>query len=225
MSEMSSAFWDQRVLDAATPLSSVAGFTRAAANSGGGFRSRFGAVGEGTGWTATRTDTADRLDPEPELDPVEQASQEGFVAGFQEGERVIREAYEADDAARRALTDAIAQLSGMGEGTLAALLSQSVLRLVTQIVGEVPIDEERLAWRCAAVAACIDPDEGKATLEVNPADLPLIDAATLTVALAPNPEIARGCVRLATSEGWIEDGPDVRLARLKAMMDDMEGRL
>lgn len=225
MSDMSSTFWDPRALDAATPVSSVAGFARAAAASGSGFRSRFGAVGEGTGWTATRTDTADHLDAEPEIDPVEQASQEGFVAGFQEGERITRETYEADDAARRALTDAIQQMSGMGEGTLAGLLSHAVLRLVGQVVGEVAVDEARLAERCAAVAACIDPDEGKAVLEVNPEDFPLIDAGDLPVSLAPNPQIARGCVRLATSDGWIEDGPDVRLARLKAMMDDMEGRL
>jgi flagellar assembly protein FliH len=32
-------------------------------------------------------------------------------------------------------------------------------------------------------------------------------------------------VRLATADGWIEDGPDVRLSRLKALMDDMEGKL
>jgi flagellar assembly protein FliH len=100
-----------------------------------------------------------------------------------------------------------------------------VLRLVTQIVGEVPVDEARLAERCAAVAAHIDPDDGKATLEVNPEDLSLIDASALSVALKANPELSRGSVRLATSDGWIEDGPDVRLARLHAMMDDMEGRL
>lgn len=219
-----SSFWSPNQLDGATAVSSVAGFSRAAAP-GNGFRSRFGAVGDGAGWTATRVDTADHLEPEPEIDPVEQASQEGFLIGFQEGERITREAFEADDTVRRQLTDAIAQLSGMGEGTLASLLSQAVLRLVTQIVGEVEVDEGRLAERCAAVAACIDPDEGKAVLEVNPADLPLIDAKGLTVALSPNADIARGCVRLATSEGWIEDGPDVRLSRLKAMMDDMEGRL
>jgi flagellar assembly protein FliH len=221
-----SSFWAPNEGVDATPVSAVTSF--AGIVSRGGFRSRFGAVGEGTGWTATRpntVNTADHLVPEPEIDPIEEASQQGFVAGFQEGERITREAMEADDSVRRALADAIGQLGGIGEGMLASLLSQSVLRLVTQIVGEVPIDEARLAERCAAVAAFIDPDDGKAVLEVNPLDLPLIGTEGLGVALVPNAQLARGSVRLATSDGWIEDGPDVRLSRLQALMDDMEGRL
>lgn len=223
MSDMSS-FWAPEQHAAAVAVSPVSGFSSIAAQRGG-FRSRFGAVGDGTGWTATRAATADHLAPEPEIDPIEQASQEGFVAGFQEGERMAREAAEADDATRRDLIGAIGQLGGIGEGALAALLSQAVLRLVTQIVGEVPVDEARLTERCIAVAAHIDPDDGKAVLEVNPLDLPLIPTDGLGVGLVANPQLSRGSVRLATSEGWIEDGPDVRLSRLHAMMDDMEGRL
>ncbi|HEX7857515.1 MAG TPA: flagellar biosynthesis protein [Sphingobium sp.] len=223
MSNMSS-FWAPKERGDATPVSAVTGFSQMA-SSQGGFRSRFGATGEGTGWSAAQIGMPDHLPPEPEHDPIEQASQEGFVMGFQEGERITREAMEADDTARLQLAQAISQLGGMDEGSLASLLSTAVLRLVTQIVGEVPVDEARLAERCAAVAAHIDPDDGKAVLEVNPEDVSLIDGSGLAVALKPNREVLRGCVRLATSDGWIEDGPDVRLSRLKAMMDDMEGRL
>ncbi len=222
MSNMSS-FWAREGVSAA-PVSPVTGFAAMAAPRGG-FRSRFGAVGDGTGWTATRSHTADHLEPEAQIDPIEEASQQGFVIGFQEGERVTREAFEADDSLRREIIAAIGQLGGVGEGALASMLSHAVLRLVTQIVGEVPVDEVRLAERCAAIAAHIDPDDGKAVLEVNPLDLPLIPVDGLGVALTPNPQLSRGSVRLATSDGWIEDGPDVRLSRLAAMMDDMEGRL
>ena len=221
-----SSFWAPGDLGDATSISTVAGFSKATSGNTG-FRSRFGASGDGRGWTATRVTTPDvmEIEAEPEIDPIEQASQDGFVMGFQEGERITREAMEADDLIRRQLTHAVGQLGGMDEGTLASLLSTAVLRLVTQIVGEVPVDEAKLTERCAAVAAHIDPDDGKAVLEVNPLDLPLIDTGALAVALAPNAALSRGSVRLATSEGWIEDGPDVRLARLHAMMDDMEGRL
>ena len=34
---------------------------------------------------------------------------------------------------------------------------------------------------------------------------------------------SQGLLSLA-ADGWVEDGPDVRLARLRALMDDMEGR-
>mgnify|MGYP003642545399 FL=1 len=123
------------------------------------------------------------------------------------------------------LAAAIQSLAKVDEGTFATLLSQAVIRLVGQIVGEVPIDADVLRARCEAVAACIDNDEAKARLEVNPEDLPLLQAEPLRFSLVASAEVQRGSVRLATADGWIEDGPDVRLARLKALMDDMEGRL
>ncbi|MET0239020.1 MAG: flagellar biosynthesis protein [Sphingobium sp.] len=189
---------------------------------GNGFRALFDAPREQSDWAARSFAAPEPVSFVPQVDPLEEASQQGFITGFQEGERVTREAMEADDTARADLAHAISQLGGMEEGTLASLLSQAVMRLVTQIVGEVPVDEDRLAERCAAIAACIDPDEGKAMLEVNPLDLPLIPDNG--VKLVANAAIARGSVRLATSEGWIEDGPEVRLSRLQAALDDMEGR-
>ena len=44
------------------------------------------------------------------------------------------------------------------------------------------------------------------------------------VPLVSDKSMQRGCVRLETADGWVEDGPDVRLARLRALMDDMEGK-
>lgn len=207
----------------------VAGWTNLAAATGGSFRSRFATLPDEPRWTATthghRPGGADMDMPaEPEVDRVEQASRDGFIAGFQEGERLTRESLEGDDAARLALAAAIAQIGDANEGALASIIGQAVIRLVTQVVGEVPIDEARLAERCAAVAACIDPDDNKAVLEVNPLDLPLIDADGIGVRLAANGDLGRGSVRLATADGWIEDGPDVRLDRLRALLDDMEGR-
>lgn len=218
-----SDIWSSGELPPATPVGGWGDFGSVATR--GAFRSRFGAAGNGGGWTAAQAGVMDEHPQQPEVDLVEQASREGFVAGFQEGERITREAMAADETARQALADAITQLASAGEGALASLLSHAVLRLVTQIVGDVAIDETRLAERCAEVAACIDPDDGKTVLEVNPDDLPLIDASDIGIALSPNPQLARGSVRLATADGWIEDGPDVRLSRLKALMDDMEGKL
>lgn len=222
-----SSFWSSSDLSGATPVAGWGDFGSVAPR--GNFRTRFGGLVDDIGWTPGSLDgrvaPAPESFAEPEPDPVEQAGREAFIAGFREGERVTREAMEADDAARRVLADAIAQVAGAGEGALASLLSQAVLRLVTQIVGAVPIDEAMLAERCAAVAACIDPDDSKAVLEVNPEDMGLIDASGIAVALSPNSQLPRGCVRLATADGWIEDGPGVRLDRLKALMDDMEGKL
>ncbi len=216
-----SSIWDPSDIAGAAR---VGGFDALAKAGRAPFRSRYGASGDGAGWHPARGQTPDAMPDEPQEDPIERLQQEAFVMGFQEGERVTREAAQADDAARLALAEALVALTGAGEGALAAMLSQAVLRLVGQIMGEVAVDEALLAERCAAVAACIDPDDAKSVLEVNPADLPLIEPQGLGVQLAPNPSLSRGSVRLATADGWIEDGPDVRLDRLKALMDDMEGR-
>ena len=191
----------------------------------GGFKSLYG--NENSDWQAKGPGKG-RAAPEGQAeapeDPLEAAAREGFLQGFREGERIAREAADADNEARTLLAGAMQHIAQSGEGTLAAMLSQAVIRLVGQIMGDVAIDETVLRERCAAVAACIDSDESQAVLEVNPEDMHLLEEGATGVTLAANPELPRGSVRLATADGWVEDGPDVRLARLKALLDDMEGR-
>jgi len=216
---------------AATPLGGFGSFGSLGRQAPGAFRSLYGEEEPGRAWQpgglGAREDAVPPPPPPPAapaVDPIEEAAREAFLQGFQEGDRLAREAAEADNAARAQLAEAVRLIAQSGEGTLAAMLSQAVVRLVGQIVGEVAIDEAVLKARCAAVAACIDGEESHAVLEVNPEDMTLLEDAATGIALAPNPALPRGTVRLATAEGWIEDGPDVRLARLKALLDDMEGR-
>lgn len=168
----------------------------------------------------------DRQDAAPveEVDPVEVFRAECFAQGFDEGVRVTQEALGQDRQAHERLAAALEQLSPVDSGTLSAMLSAAVLRLVRQVVGEVAVDPETLRARCAAVAACIEEDDDKAVLRLNPDDLPLMNGAAIGVRLVPDARIGRGSVRLDSADGWVEDGPDVRLARLQALLDDMEGR-
>jgi len=214
---------------AATPLGGFGSFGSLGRQGGGTFRSLYGDEQASGLWQpggpgARNGNGTPPAAAEPAVDPVEEAAREAFLQGFQEGDRVGREAAEADNAARAQLAEAVRLIAQSGEGTLAAMLSQAVVRLVGQIMGEVAIDEAVLKERCAAVAACIDGDESRAVLEVNPEDMTMLEDVAAGIALAPNPALSRGCVRLGTADGWIEDGPDVRLARLKALLDDMEGR-
>lgn len=216
--------WRDQLAQAATPVASWEAFAARAPRAG--FRNLYGAEPVAQAWNITRPGEAMRV-PEPaarEDDPLEQAAQAGFVQGFHEGERLAREALEADNAARLTLAAALDQLVLADEGTLASLLSQAVLRLVRQIMGHVPIDEAALAERCAAVAACIDGEAAQAVLEVHPDDLPLLAAEQRAIRLSANPALPRGTVCLATADGWVEDGPDIRFARLQALLNDLEGR-
>lgn len=159
------------------------------------------------------------------VDPVDQAHADGFAMGFEEGSRIAAEAAADDREAQMRLADALEQLAPAQSGTLATMLSATVVRLVEQIVGQVAIDEDLLRARCEAVAAFIDENDAKNALHVNPVDMPFLQSADIAVPIVPDPQMRRGCVRLDTVDGWIEDGPDVRLSRLKAMLDDMEGKL
>ncbi|HWJ70340.1 MAG TPA: FliH/SctL family protein [Sphingobium sp.] len=220
-----SKVWPGDVMADATALEGWGAFGSVGRN-GAGFRSLYATEQASRAWNVTHPaePTHEPDTPEP-IDPIEQAAQEAFLQGFQEGDRLAREAAERDNDVRAELAAAMAQLAQAGEGELARLLSEAVIRLVGQIIGEAPIDPDILKARCDAVAACIDGDETRAVLEVNPQDLPLLEMEQMAVTLAANPDLRRGSVRLATAEGWVEDGPDVRLDRLRTLMDDMEGRL
>ena len=86
------------------------------------------------------------------------------------------------------------------------------------------IDLDRLTQRCEAVAAFIDDSSDKSALHLHPDDVALLEGEQIGVPLVSDKNMQRGCVRLETADGWVEDGPDVRLARLRALMDDMEGK-
>ena len=183
-----------------------------------GFRTLY-AVGE------TELLAPDYDEPEPQADPVEQARIEGFTLGYEEGCRDTAASYTQEQDAIERLIDSLQGLAPAASGGLSTMLSTAVIRLIGQIVGEVDVDVALLRQRCEAVAAFIEDGEGRGALHLNPEDVPLIEGAGIGVPLVADPSLRRGSVRLDTAEGWVEDGPDVRLSRLKAMMDDMEGRL
>lgn len=189
------------------------------ASEGTGFRSLYAAP-PGRQTAAMRV-----VEEIEEDDPLEQARIEAFTMGFDEGNRIATEAAAADMDAITRLATSLEMLAPAPSGMLSTLLSATVVRLVQQIVGEVEIDIERLLQRCDTVAAFIESDDSKGALFIHPEDMPLLEGHEIGVRLVPDPAMHRGCVRLETADGWVEDGPDVRLARLRALMDDMEGKL
>lgn len=167
---------------------------------------------------------APMLPDEPTIDPVDQARADAFAQGFDEGIRVATESIAADEESKVRLAHALEQVAPVANGSLSALLSVTVLRLVEQIVGKVAVDPDMLAARVEAVAAFVEEEQGRNHLRLHPDDIALLAGHEFGIALTPDAGIARGSVRLDTSEGWIEDGPDVQLSRLKAMLDTMEGQ-
>ena len=158
--------------------------------------------------------------PRPEYDP-EGDNAEAYAQGFDVGRRTSELELAADRAAMADLMDALEVLQPQPTNALALLLAETVDRLTRQICGMVAIDAELLTERCQSAAALIGAEMGPARLRLHPEDVPLVDPKRLRVPLVADDTITRGNLVLETGQGWIEDGPAVRLERLRAELDRM----
>ena len=158
--------------------------------------------------------------PEGRVD-FEAMRAQAFAEGFDQG----RESAEIEFAEQREaiakLVQSIDLLQPEPTNALALLLAEAVDRLVRQIVGQVEIDGATLMARAEAAAALIGSETEPSCLRLHPEDVPLLDGAYIPVELVGDPNLQRGSLVLETGAGWIEDGPAVRLDRLRAELDRM----
>lgn len=156
----------------------------------------------------------------PEID-IEAIREQAFAEGFEQGCRTVDAEVAQEREAIATLTASLGALQREPTDALAAVLAVTVERLVRQIVGEVPINPISLVKRAEAAAALIGEEVEASRLLVHPEDLPLFARSRVPVEIAGDPSLERGAVRLEWSRGWIEDGPSVRLERLRAALDGL----
>jgi len=147
--------------------------------------------------------------------------EEAFAAGHAEGRREAELDYEAERDALARLAQSLQVLRPEPANALALLLAETVDRLVREVVGQVEIDAGLLVVRAQQAAALVARDVEPTKLRAHPDDLVHLERAGLAVALEADPALARGSIVLETGHGWIEDGPAVRLERLRAELDRM----
>ncbi|MBP8234244.1 MAG: hypothetical protein KAY22_18270 [Rhizorhabdus sp.] len=152
---------------------------------------------------------------------VEAVQAEAFAAGFEQGRQATILEFAREREALAQLVRAAEALQPESQGPLAAVLAETVTRMVRQIVGEVKIDPALLEQRAIAIAELVTAECGPARLRLHPDDIAMLDGVDLGLPLAPDHHLASGTIVLETGEGWIEDGPQVRLARLRAQLDTM----
>ena len=192
--------------------------------SGGGFTPRgAGATGGFSAWAQS--------DPGPGADhgfhsgasndvaDAEALIAQGYADGLTEGRRLAMIELEDERAALQRLVAAVEHLNPQGSDGLAAMLANSVKRLVTQIVGEVEINADTLLERTQAVAAMIAEETAPSRLRLHPTDVVRLQGAPISVELVGDPLLAPGTIVLDTGSGWVEDGPHVRLEKLRAQLD------
>ena len=179
-------------------------------------------------WASGATETGQDVEPEesapepekPVLDE-EALRAEGFTFGFEEGRRTVELEIAEERAALAQLARSLEVLQPEPTTALAALLAETVERLVREIVGSVEIDGELLIARAQRAAALIGEETQPSRLFVHPDDLHLLVPAHLPVELAPDPSLARGSVKLECATGWVEDGPEVCLDRLRVALGNI----
>ncbi len=163
--------------------------------------------------------TEEPCNDEVPVDMARQLEEIAFTRGVAEGRRTVEAEVAAERDAVARLAEALDHLRPEPTLPLAMMLAETVDRLVRQVVGEVEIDALALLARAKDAAALIGEATQPARLRVHPADAALLADAALEVALVPDGGLERGAVLLETAEGWVEDGPAVRLERLRAELD------
>ena len=146
---------------------------------------------------------------------------EAYAAGLADGRRTVEAEIAAERYAVARLAEALDSLKPEPPHALGLLLADTVKRLVRQIVGEVTIDGDALLERAQAAAAIIAEETAPARMRLHPSDLERLRDALLDIDLVPDSHLASGTIVVETGEGWIEDGPEVRLEKLRLALDGM----
>lgn len=145
-----------------------------------------------------------------------------YRRGFDDGHEAAACALRQQAAQLRALAQSLTLLRGAPESTLATIMFDAVERLLREAIGVCPANLEMLRVRAQEIAKLMTAEMEPAALCVNPDDVAIFDGIELSVPIRPDDSVAAGHLRLDTAHGWIEDGPGVRLERLRAMLDRPE---
>ena len=174
------------------------------------------------GFAAWGDASADLADVDLAIEP-EMPQMDAFAQGFQQGYEAGEAALDAERHALAALAAGLDALRPEPPADLAKLLAATVSRLVIQIVGEVALDEQVIAARTATIAALIAEESAPTRLRLSPDDVARLDRTALPIDLVADAALAPGSMLLETAGGWVEDGPAVRMERLRAALDALAG--
>ncbi|MFW2829606.1 FliH/SctL family protein [Sphingomonas sp. ID0503] len=153
--------------------------------------------------------------PVPQFDEAEV-----YAAGFAEGERVAREAYEASTDACAKMIAGLAGATGFDRAALSERLRNTVLALVQQVVGECGVSPALLSQRIDRAIGMLADVTEPARLFLHPDDLAMLDGSLPgNVASVGDEKMSRGSFRLETLTAEVEDGPAMWLDQLTAALD------
>jgi flagellar assembly protein FliH len=165
-------------------------------------------------------------------DPFAAEPSQGFVdpvaaahaAGYAEGRAAVLAELAAVQGRETALLDqvsnALATAAHFDRERMAGHLRQTVLHLVSKMVGEIGVAPDILAGRIASAVDLLSDKAESALLRVHPDDVAfLAGKLPSSVFAVGDPHLQRGAFVVESASTIVEDGPDLWLEQLAAAID------
>jgi len=153
-------------------------------------------------------------------DPIAVAHAAGVAEGRAAALAEIEDAHAREAALLDQVSTALAQGAHFDRDRMAGHLRQTVMHLVTKLVGEVVIAPDVLAGRINAAVDLLADSAESALLRLHPDDVPLVEGKLPPSLFAVgDPHLARGAFVIESASTIVEDGPDLWLEQLAQAID------
>ena len=145
------------------------------------------------------------------------AIEEAFAAGHAEGLAQGLQSAEAERTAGQMLRLATERIDGQMQRELADRLALIVIELSSVTLAPMALDRQGLEQRCQAAAKLLADTQDRTVLRLHGDDIDRLDPEFAAAwRIVPDPELARGDIRVEGAEASIIDGPTVWRAALEA---------
>jgi flagellar assembly protein FliH len=165
-------------------------------------------------WSADHAARAERrrlIEGEPVLVDL-------YADGFAAGRLAVDAEWAAERAMLVAMIEAAADLRAEGPEPLAVLLQDTVMRLVSDVVGAAAVDADLLRERALALAAAICGPEGPVLLRVHPDCVTLLEGLRGDIEVCGDGAVVPGQIVRTVARGTLEDGVESALDRVRAAL-------
>lgn len=154
------------------------------------------------------------------IDPLVEAHRAGYDAGYAAA-RIEQEQQTARDLALlEGIAASLQSDDRLDRERIAQQLRQTVLHLVTRLVGDAGISADLLAGRVEAAAELLADQSESAILRVNPSDVALLEGRLPdTVFAVGDASLTRGSFVLEAASTLVEEGPELWLEQLTSALD------
>ncbi len=156
----------------------------------------------------------------PFVDPIEAAQSAGYAEGVAAAQAELAVTGERDRTLLASLAQALQSDDRIDRDAVAQRLRQTVLFLVTRLVGEVGIAPDLLARRIEAATDLLSDAAESAILHVHPDDVALLEGKLPRQIFAVgDASLTRGSFQLESAATIVEDGPELWLEQLAHAID------